>query len=146
MADEKDKAQKPKKEPRGERQGKKGGDGAGGSPAEAKPREPEVKVPARLRMRYEQEIRPALMRELKIENVMRAPRLEKIVINMALNEARDNAKILDAAVEELKLVACATFAASATRPSTGAATIRSACASTRFSPSSTWTRSSGSRG
>ena len=109
MADEKDKAQKPKKEPKGERQGKKGGDGAGGGAAggprvEAKPREPEVKVPARLRVRYEQEIRPALMRELKIENVMRAPRLEKIVINMALNEARDNAKILDAAVEELKLV------------------------------------------
>ena len=105
MADEKDKAQKPKKEPRGERQGKKGGDGAGGSPAEAKPREPEVKVPARLRMRYEQEIRPALMRELKIENVMRAPRLEKIVINMALNEARDNVKILDSAVEELSQIA-----------------------------------------
>jgi large subunit ribosomal protein L5 len=35
---------------------------------------------------------------------MRAPRLEKIVINMALNEARDNVKILDAAVEELKVV------------------------------------------
>jgi len=65
---------------------------------------PEVKVPARLRLRYEQEIRPTLMRELKIENPMRAPRLLKIVINMSLSEARDNVKILDAAVEELKVV------------------------------------------
>jgi large subunit ribosomal protein L5 len=108
MADEKDKAQKPKKEPKAERQGKKGAGGgaaaAADPKAEAKPREPEPKVPARLRVRYEQEIRATLMRELKIENPMRAPRLQKIVINMSLSEARDNAKILDAAVEELKVV------------------------------------------
>jgi large subunit ribosomal protein L5 len=65
-------------------------------------REPEPKVPARLRVRYEQEILPALMRELKIENKMRVPRLQKIVINMALGEARENVKILDAAAEELR--------------------------------------------
>ena len=35
---------------------------------------------------------------------MRVPRLDKIVINMALSEARDNVKILDAAVEELKVI------------------------------------------
>ncbi|MGH7934439.1 MAG: 50S ribosomal protein L5 [Candidatus Binataceae bacterium] len=58
-------------------------------------------MPARLRLRYESEIMPAVMRELKIENKMRAPRLEKIVINMALGEARENVKILDAAVEEV---------------------------------------------
>jgi len=107
MADEKEKSAKPKKEPKGERQGKKGGgqaQAAAEPKAEAKPREPEPKLPARLKVRYEQELRPALMRELKIENPMRAPRLEKIVINMALNEARDNAKILDAAIEELKVV------------------------------------------
>jgi large subunit ribosomal protein L5 len=107
MADEKDKSQKPRKEPKAERQGKKGGGGAPAAAepkAEAKPREPEPKIPARLRLRYEQEIRPTLMRELKIENPMRAPRLQKIVINMSLSEARDNAKILDAAVEELKVV------------------------------------------
>jgi large subunit ribosomal protein L5 len=106
MADQKDKSQKPKKEPKGERQGKKGGGApAAAEPkAEAKPREPGPKVPARLRVRYEQEIRATLMRELKIENPMRAPRLHKIVINMSLSEARDNVKILDAAVEELKVV------------------------------------------
>jgi large subunit ribosomal protein L5 len=106
MADESEKSQKPKKEPKAQRQGKKGAaaPAAAEPKVEAKPREPEPKIPARLKVRYEEEIRPALMRELKIDNPMRAPRLEKIVINMALNEARDNAKILDAAVEELKVV------------------------------------------
>lgn len=104
MADESEKPKKrPKAEGKPERQGKKGA-GAPAAPAEAKPREPEPKVPARLRERYEQELRPALMRELKIDNPMRAPRLDKIVINMALGEARDNVKILDAAVDELKVI------------------------------------------
>jgi large subunit ribosomal protein L5 len=64
--------------------------------------EPEPKIPARLKMRYEQEIVPTLMRELKIDNRMRVPKLDKIVINMALGEARENIKILDAAVDELQ--------------------------------------------
>lgn len=72
---------------------------------EAKPREPEPKIPARLRLKFEQEVAASLMRELKIENRMRVPRLEKITINMALNEARDNVKILDSAVEELSQIA-----------------------------------------
>jgi large subunit ribosomal protein L5 len=79
-------------------------EGAAAPPAEAKPREPEPKIPARLRIRYEKEIVPLLMRELKIENLLRVPRLQKIVINMALNEARENGKILDAAAEELRQI------------------------------------------
>jgi len=103
MADEK-KGEKPRQKPR-DGAGKKGRSAEGQAPAvEAKPREPEPKLPARLRMRYEQEIVPALMRELKIENRMRVPRLRKIVINMALGEARENAKILDAAAEELRQI------------------------------------------
>jgi large subunit ribosomal protein L5 len=66
--------------------------------------EPEEKIPARLRLRYESEIMPELMRELKIENRMRAPRLSKIVINLALGEARENVKLLDAAAEELTVI------------------------------------------
>src|SRR5215469_5318931 len=73
------------------------------APAEKLP--PEPKLPARLRVRFESEIAPALMRELKIDNKMRVPRLEKITINMALQEARDNVKVLDAALEELKVIA-----------------------------------------
>jgi large subunit ribosomal protein L5 len=73
--------------------------------AAAEPLPPEPKLPPRLRVRFENEIAPALMRELKIENRMRVPRLEKITINMALQEARDNVKILDAALDELKVIA-----------------------------------------
>ncbi|MGO9454653.1 MAG: 50S ribosomal protein L5 [Candidatus Binataceae bacterium] len=62
-------------------------------------------MPARLRLKFESEVAPALMRELKIENKMRVPRLQKITINMALSEARDNVKILDSAVEELAQIA-----------------------------------------
>ncbi len=101
MADEGEKGAKRQKSKKAER-------GARNAPApvavEAGPAEPEVKIPARLRLRYEQELRPALMRELKIDNLMRAPRLEKIVINMALGEARENVKILEAAAEEIKVV------------------------------------------
>jgi large subunit ribosomal protein L5 len=98
-----EKTEKPQKQKRDK--GPRPGQGEAAAQAEAKPREPEPKVPARLRIRFEQEIAPALMRELKIENRMRVPRLEKITINMALNEARDNVKILDAAVEELAQIA-----------------------------------------
>lgn len=81
------------------------GQPAEAAPAEAQPAEPEVKVPARLRLRYEKEIVPLLMRELKIENRMRVPALQKIVINMSLSEARENAKILDTAAEEVQQIA-----------------------------------------
>ncbi|HLH75621.1 MAG TPA: 50S ribosomal protein L5 [Candidatus Binataceae bacterium] len=57
-----------------------------------------------MRLHYEQQIAPELMRELKIDNRWRVPRLDKIVINMALGEARENVKILDSAVEELGLI------------------------------------------
>jgi large subunit ribosomal protein L5 len=74
------------------------------APVEAAPEaaEPELKIPPRLRIRYEQEIVPALMRELKIDNRMRVPKLEKIAINMALGEARENIKVLDSALDELQ--------------------------------------------
>ncbi|HTR63816.1 MAG TPA: 50S ribosomal protein L5 [Candidatus Binataceae bacterium] len=62
-------------------------------------------MPARLRLKFESEIAPSLMRELKIENKMRVPRLQKITINMSLSEARDNVKILDGALEELSQIA-----------------------------------------
>jgi len=104
MAEEKKQQPKPK---RPEKQGKQGAQkgAAEQAPAEAKPREPEPKVPVRMQIRFEQEVAPALMRELKIENRMRVPRLQKTTINMALSEARDNVKILDAAVEELMQIA-----------------------------------------
>jgi large subunit ribosomal protein L5 len=55
----------------------------------------------RLYERYKQEITPALMQELKMENVMMVPRLEKIVVNAGVGEATQNIKVLDKVMEEL---------------------------------------------
>jgi large subunit ribosomal protein L5 len=58
----------------------------------------------RLRERYDNEIAPALARELGLDNVMRIPRLEKIVVNMGVGEASQDAKQIDGAVEELRVI------------------------------------------
>ena len=56
---------------------------------------------ARLRERYQQELVPALMKDLNLENVMQVPRVEKVVVNIGMGEAIQNAKTLDAAVNDL---------------------------------------------
>jgi large subunit ribosomal protein L5 len=56
---------------------------------------------ARLRRRYFEELRPALLKELGLTNPMAVPRLEKVVVNMGVGEATQNAKVLDPAVAEL---------------------------------------------
>jgi len=56
---------------------------------------------ARLRKRYFEQVRPALMKELNLDNPMAAPKLEKVVVNMGVGEATQNAKVLDPAVAEL---------------------------------------------
>src|SRR5580698_4410727 len=112
MADE-EKGQKGKRTSGEKSQGEKGGRKARAQEAAAAEQaaaeeaasEPEEKLAARLRLRFEQEIVPALMRDLKITNRMRVPTLDKIVINMALSEARENVKILDSAAEELQQIA-----------------------------------------
>jgi large subunit ribosomal protein L5 len=55
----------------------------------------------RLRSRFEKEVAPALLKELELNNVMAVPRLHKIVVNMGVGEATQNAKVLDPAVNEL---------------------------------------------
>ncbi len=52
----------------------------------------------RLKEKYENEVVPALMEKFGYKNIMEVPKLEKIVINMGVGEAKDNAKVLDAAV------------------------------------------------
>ena len=54
-----------------------------------------------LKERYQSEIVPALMENLHLENVMEVPRVQKIVVNIGVGEALDNAKALDAAVEDM---------------------------------------------
>ena len=59
---------------------------------------------SRLRERYQREIVPALAKEYSYKNVMAIPKLEKIVVNIGMGEAIQNAKLLDAAVDELGLI------------------------------------------
>jgi large subunit ribosomal protein L5 len=60
---------------------------------------------ARLKERYEKELRPAIMKDLGFSNPMQVPRLEKIVVNMGLGEAINNGKIIDASLEQLTAIA-----------------------------------------
>ena len=59
---------------------------------------------SRIKELYNQEVLPALMKEFDYKNPMQAPKLEKIVLNIGLGEAKDNSKLLEAAVEELKII------------------------------------------
>lgn len=59
---------------------------------------------SRLREIYKSEISKGMMEKFGYKNVMEIPKLEKVVINMGLGEARDNAKVLDVAVAELEAI------------------------------------------
>ena len=56
---------------------------------------------SRLRDRYEKEVAPALKKEFGYTNVMAIPKLRKIVVNMGLGEATQNAKIVDTGADEV---------------------------------------------
>jgi len=56
---------------------------------------------ARLRDRYRQEILPQLVKEFNFSNMMQAPRIVKVVVNVGVGEALTNAKALDATVEDI---------------------------------------------
>jgi len=57
-----------------------------------------------LKERYTQEIAPALVKSLNLDNVMQIPRITKVVVNIGVGEALDNAKALDAATNDLTLI------------------------------------------
>jgi len=59
---------------------------------------------ARLKEYYKSEVFKAMMEKFKYKNVMEVPKLEKITINMGLGEAKDNAKIMETAVQEMALI------------------------------------------
>jgi large subunit ribosomal protein L5 len=61
--------------------------------------------PARLKARYNEEIRPALMKRFGYTSVMQAPRIEKIVLNMGVGDAKQDSKALEAAQEQLATIA-----------------------------------------
>jgi len=57
-----------------------------------------------LKERYKNDIVPALQKALSLTNIMEVPRIEKIVVNIGVGEALDNAKALDAAVNDLTII------------------------------------------
>ena len=59
---------------------------------------------ARLKESYKNEVFPALKEQFKYSNPMEVPKLEKITLNMGLGEAKENAKIMESAVEEISLI------------------------------------------
>jgi large subunit ribosomal protein L5 len=61
--------------------------------------------PARLKIRYNEEIRPALMKRFGYTSIMQAPRIEKIVLNMGVGDAKQDSKALEAAQEQLATIA-----------------------------------------
>ena len=58
----------------------------------------------RLREFYNAEVVPAMMKKFGYKNVLAVPKLEKIVINMGVGEAKENSKILDGAVKDLTII------------------------------------------
>jgi large subunit ribosomal protein L5 len=60
---------------------------------------------ARLKEKYQKEIKAALQKELGLSNTMAVPRLEKIVLNMGLGEATQNSKLLDPLIADLAAIA-----------------------------------------
>src|SRR5215813_7884204 len=77
----------------------------GQQPVEAKagPEAPRhsAKERPRLRVRFDKEVAPALLKDLELKNPAAVPRLNKIVVNMGVGEATQNAKLIDPAVNEL---------------------------------------------
>src|SRR5438876_5948117 len=64
-----------------------------------------AKEAPRLKDKFQKEVAPVLMKEFELKNPMAVPRLHKIVLNMGLGEATQNAKVLDPAVNELGQIA-----------------------------------------
>jgi large subunit ribosomal protein L5 len=62
-------------------------------------------APARLKVRYLEEIRPALMQRFGYSSIMQVPRIEKITLNMGVGEAKQDSKMLEAAQEQLATIA-----------------------------------------
>ncbi len=58
----------------------------------------------RLAEKYRTEVQSQLMEDLELDNIMEAPRLEKIVVNMGVGDALADAKLIDAAMEDLRVI------------------------------------------
>ncbi len=64
-----------------------------------------TQTPARLKARYFEEVRPALVEQFGYSSVMQAPKVEKVTINMGVGEAKQDSKMLEAAAGQLAQIA-----------------------------------------
>ena len=104
MADEKKQKQQGGGKPQGQAKGEnmaKGGDAPASTSGRAKASSRDT---ARMREKYTKEVAPALLKEFDLKNTMAVPRLDKVIINMGVGEATQNAKLIDPAVTELSAI------------------------------------------
>jgi large subunit ribosomal protein L5 len=94
MADEKKDEKKKERKPKAE---------AHEAPQAGRPKASNRKS-ARMREKYVKEVMPVIMKEFGIENPMACPKIEKVVVNMGVGEATQNAKVLDPAVNDLQTI------------------------------------------
>ncbi|MGM0652050.1 MAG: 50S ribosomal protein L5 [Bacillota bacterium] len=59
---------------------------------------------SRLKQKYLEEVKPALVKRFEYKNALQSPRIEKVVVNMGLGEGKENPKIIDAAVNDLAII------------------------------------------
>ncbi len=59
---------------------------------------------SRLREFYEAEVVPEMMKKFSYKNKMAVPKIEKIIVNMGVGEAKENAKVLDGAVKDMTII------------------------------------------
>ena len=60
---------------------------------------------SRLKEQYQNEIIDAMVKKFGYKNIMEVPKLDKVVINMGVGEARDNAKVLESAISDMEKIA-----------------------------------------
>ena len=61
---------------------------------------------SRLKEQYQNEIVDAMIKKFGYKNIMEVPKLDKIVVNMGVGEAKENAKVLEAAIKEIGRASC----------------------------------------
>ena len=105
-AEKADKAERAEKAGKGEKGDKAAKAGKAAKPDKSEaPREPEPRVPARLKVQFDEAIRGKLAEELGHKNRYQVPRLDKIVINMGIGEGVADRKKVDSAAADLALIA-----------------------------------------
>ncbi len=103
--DKPDKGQRPEKAEKGDKAAKSAKPDKAEKADKTAPREPEPRVPARLKVQFDEAIRGTLAEQLGHKNRYQVPRLDKIVINMGIGEGVADRKKVDSAAADLALIA-----------------------------------------